>query len=648
MNPPRQPWRHRARCGLAWLLLAGAAAVHAQHTVLPEDDEIDAVLSAAPAGASAAATGAPAPAAALALYQQAVQAPAAGGPDGADAAQAALAALEAHCAGSGGAAPDCEYRRRWRLQLLLAAAAREAGEPDHARGHARAALELARAGNDPWRQAFGETELALLARAQQDADGARRHLARAQHLAGGVPDARLSTRLLLVDAALAGASGEAGLQRRVLERALAAARQVRSPQLQALAWHQLAELALRAADARAALQAATLGLTAARAAQDTRLGRDLRGQVLRARAALGQHAQARNEFEDLLAEWASEGATAAQVALMRSYGDALADAGQLAAALALVHRERALSQQRKAAEREAVLAALRTRYDREAQQRNILQLERDNALKSAELANQALTQRLWALGGGVLALALGLLLLLLLRARRSNRRLARRHASLREQSERDALTGLANRRCFQAVLQAGQRAADFRGALLMIDIDHFKHINDQHGHGAGDAVLVEVARRVQAVVHEADTVARWGGEEFLVFSAGLERVAAEALAQRLLQAVAGTPVALPDGGALPVAVSIGHAVFPLPPHGVTLSAEQAVNLVDMALYTAKSQGRNRAVGIEGAEAADAEGLRRLEGDFDRAWQEGRVQLRIDAGPPPWRGAASPHPQETEP
>src|SRR5262249_3937964 len=152
-----------------------------------------------------------------------------------------------------------------------------------------------------------------------------------------------------------------------------------------------------------------------------------------------------------------------------------------------------------------------------------------------------------------------------------------------------------------------------------------------HGHAAGDQVLVDVSHRIAAAVRSKDTVARWGGEEFLVLAPGLHRHDTDALAQRLLQAVAGSPVPLQGGRSLRVTASIGHGAFPLPPHGVKLSPEQAVNLADMALYTAKSQGRNRAVGIVEAEAADAEALRRLEGDFERAWVEGRVQLRIDPG-----------------
>ena len=100
----------------------------------------------------------------------------------------------------------------------------------------------------------------------------------------------------------------------------------------------------------------------------------------------------------------------------------------------------------------------------------------------------------------------------------------------------------------------------------------------------------------------------------------------------MLDAIAATPVALPGGGALRVTVSVGFACFPLPPACLPLALERAINLVDMALYTAKNQGRNRAIGITSAAAIDGVELLALETHFDQAWREGRVQLLRLAGP----------------
>jgi diguanylate cyclase (GGDEF)-like protein len=171
----------------------------------------------------------------------------------------------------------------------------------------------------------------------------------------------------------------------------------------------------------------------------------------------------------------------------------------------------------------------------------------------------------------------------------------------------------------------------FEGALLLVDIDHFKHVNDGHGHAAGDLVLCEVARRLNEAVRSDDLVVRWGGEEFLVLALKVPAAQAEALAERVLRLVGDTPVTV-QGLPVQVTVSIGYARFPLPPNVLPVAWEQAINLADMALYTAKNQGRNRAVGIVAAQAPEAPELRRIEADFDRAWHEGRVTLKVATGP----------------
>ena len=214
-----------------------------------------------------------------------------------------------------------------------------------------------------------------------------------------------------------------------------------------------------------------------------------------------------------------------------------------------------------------------------------------------------------------------------------NRSLAHNQAFLRAQSQRDPLTGLANRRGLHDAATSRGVDVQFNGALLMVDIDHFKHVNDGHGHAAGDSVLVEVSRRLSGVVRGDDVLARWGGEEFLIYMPGVDASQAQALAQRVLQAVGGQPVDLPTAGQrLPVTVSVGYGAFPLPGARLPLSLERAINLADMALYTAKSQGRNRAIGVVSALADDDTSLKALEADFDRAWQEGRLTLLRSLGP----------------
>jgi diguanylate cyclase (GGDEF)-like protein len=180
------------------------------------------------------------------------------------------------------------------------------------------------------------------------------------------------------------------------------------------------------------------------------------------------------------------------------------------------------------------------------------------------------------------------------------------------------------------------RGADrsFNGALLMVDVDHFKRINDRHGHASGDKVLIEMSRRLMQAMRGDDLVARWGGEEFLVFAPGVEGDELDQLADRVRRAIAETPMALENGDTLDVTVSIGYASFPLPNSHVPVTWEQAVNLADLSLYTAKNHGRNRSVGIVRTTAGTRDALREVANDLALAHQEGRVELKVTPDTPP--------------
>jgi diguanylate cyclase (GGDEF)-like protein len=160
-------------------------------------------------------------------------------------------------------------------------------------------------------------------------------------------------------------------------------------------------------------------------------------------------------------------------------------------------------------------------------------------------------------------------------------------------SSRDALTGLANRRSFQVVLareldrvaRAGEPAL-----LLVADIDHFKQVNDTHGHAAGDEVLKVVAEVLQDSVRPMDTVARIGGEEFAMILPNCPPAFGEAVAERIRRKVAARPVPMPKRHELQVTVSIGGAYAP---QWVRSSAALWSERADLQLYRAKAQGRNR-------------------------------------------------------
>ena len=164
-------------------------------------------------------------------------------------------------------------------------------------------------------------------------------------------------------------------------------------------------------------------------------------------------------------------------------------------------------------------------------------------------------------------------------------------------SVRDHLTGLHNRRYAMAQLQTLARQADLRQlpfVVMLVDLDRFKSVNDRFGHAAGDAVLVEVARRLTESLRAEDMVARVGGEEFLIALPGAGIEDARLVAARLCEAVRDVPVALPSGMGINVTASIGVTLVPAgEPVQDQEMLQQVIDRADRALLTAKSSGRNQ-------------------------------------------------------
>jgi diguanylate cyclase (GGDEF)-like protein len=170
-------------------------------------------------------------------------------------------------------------------------------------------------------------------------------------------------------------------------------------------------------------------------------------------------------------------------------------------------------------------------------------------------------------------------------------RLVRLFAAMQRMAERDALTGLANRRRLRAAGEEEYRRARRFGhpvAALMLDLDHFKQVNDRHGHGAGDDVLREVARRILATVREIDVPARYGGEEFAVLLPETGLDTAREVAERIRLAVVDAPIKTRKG---PLAVTLSAGVAAREAGGGDLGA--LLEAADGALYQAKAAGRNR-------------------------------------------------------
>ncbi|MGA3008211.1 MAG: GGDEF domain-containing response regulator [Opitutaceae bacterium] len=170
-------------------------------------------------------------------------------------------------------------------------------------------------------------------------------------------------------------------------------------------------------------------------------------------------------------------------------------------------------------------------------------------------------------------------------------------AALRELATHDQLTGLLNRREFDRVLaEEVERSRRFGHpfALVLGDVDHFKDINDSHGHQAGDAVLREVSRRLSVGLRSVDRLARFGGEELAMILMETDRAAAFEMAQRAGATLERMPISANVGTDLRVTMSFGVAVVP---HDAD-SVDSLVAMADKALYVAKARGRNCTVAAD--------------------------------------------------
>ncbi len=198
----------------------------------------------------------------------------------------------------------------------------------------------------------------------------------------------------------------------------------------------------------------------------------------------------------------------------------------------------------------------------------------------------------WILSLGVLpllasALVLGLFAYVVAQLRDREQR-------LKEMVKTDYLTGVENRRSFMDRAETEfARARRFKKplAVVMLDVDHFKHVNDSYGHGTGDEVLKVVARILAAEVRRHDVIARYGGEEFALLLAETDEAQARIMAERCRQTIESARLAM-GGAAIKVTASVGIAAYP---REDVSRIEQLIELADKALYQAKESGRNRTV-----------------------------------------------------
>jgi diguanylate cyclase (GGDEF)-like protein len=415
---------------------------------------------------------------------------------------------------------------------------------------------------------------------------------------------------------------------------------------------------LREHDYPKALRFASEALAAARENRDSGNEAPALINIGEAYMGMGRLAEGKKSFEAGIAYYDKTGDKPRLQDVTLEYGTALERAGDLTGAIAAYHRERAISNELFEKQRQKSVYELQEKYEAEKKQRRIELLSRDNQVKSAEIDNHRLQQRIWWLLALVFALVSCIVGLLYRKVRQTNAQLEVKNLELKQQSSRDPLTALYNRRHFQEFMRnhpperplekrgAGVSGEELVGALFLLDVDHFKHINDSHGHAAGDAVLKMIAENLAIVMRETDMIVRWGGEEFLAFLPAIPRSGIDDIARRILNGISSQKVPYQDQ-LLSVNVSVGFSPYPLAPGDEPLSWERAVNLVDMALYLAKAHGRNRAYGVRGFDNFEHTTMEAIEQDLERAWRAGYVDLSVVLGgagdtlPPEPVGKAAP-------
>ena len=528
---------------------------------------------------------------------------------------------------------------KFRSHLFLAAVQADLGQFDTAIASAHAALRLADQSGKSWRRAEA---LSRLVNIYVDADQLERAVdTSAEALAEALrdPSPMLMFNVYTTRGIAYAERGDRAIAEQAKQEALNFARLAGADALASLALGNYADFHLKQGNFAQALKLSQEGLALARTTQNTEAELLARHNGGIAKIALNRVAEGKREVKQAIALEEQRGAGTNVALSWQELGIYLERAGDLSGAIEALHRYRQLIDKALRDDtRKAVLEA-QENYDDERRAKETELLNSDSQLKTEQLRAHDLQLKLWAALAGCIVLLAALLGLTYLRIRKTNQALAHSNAALKIQGERDPLTGLANRRHFQAAIKRLADKGQFSGTVFLIDIDHFKRINDVHGHAAGDSVLVEVAQRLRTTLRDEDLVVRWGGEEFLIVVAARaatpesahQAAYASTLAQRLLDQIARPAIA--HGRAqIAVSASIGFASFPLAPHGLAVGWERAIDLVDTAMYLAKAHGRNRAYGIESIEARDEAALQALAANMETAWRAGSIKLLALHGP----------------
>lgn len=318
--------------------------------------------------------------------------------------------------------------------------------------------------------------------------------------------------------------------------------------------------------------------------------------------------------------------------LLTHLADAYEVAGRYQEQAAALKEQAQLREEHFRLERDRVFSELQIQYEAQEKSLQIRLLEQESALQQQDIASRERTQRFMLLVAFLLVCLIVLISLGFLKVRRLNGLLNQANRDLARQSKQDPLTGLWNRRAMSARLQAST-ASNQHYAVFLLDIDHFKHINDTYGHEAGDQVLIEVGERLRRLLRHEDMVVRWGGEEFLLFLPKSNIDGLPALARRILDSVSLEPIKC-ENKHIRVTISGGYLhthtpgmeKFPPP-------FEDMVRIADLLLYTSKSRSRNQITGLKSLYIKEQ--IQDKQGYRDLLTTAAADTLPI-AGPPPKR------------
>jgi diguanylate cyclase (GGDEF)-like protein len=539
--------------------------------------------------------------------------------------------------------------------LALGTSARTRGRSEEALASMQEALSLAEQAGNAYRRSSVLYQLSVLQLALKHGPESLAASLDAYKEAEAAKSAYAMANARMAESAAMEFLGRPGRELSAMDDALSIARGAHSQVAEGRALVNFSDIRLRRKQFAEALELARSSLALAQVLGDAGLEAASKANMGFALLGMGRVQEGKRLTDEAVSAYERTGATADIADLLGEYAKDLEQLGDYKGALDLYHRERDLDNEIALDTQQRALLELHEKYEAEKRGREIELLNRDNALKTAELANHQLQQRIWWLLAGVFALSFMIVVALYRKLRIAARLLAQKNAELSIQSSRDPLTALYNRRYFQNFIAADvapsppdrrRREPDNTvRALLLIDIDHFKETNDRFGHSLGDAVLVTVAERLRETLRETDMIVRWGGEEFLVFATTYgDRL--DDIATRILRAISAEPITL-DGKVIRTTASIGYVPMPLPPSEIALPWDRAIGLVDMALYMAKVNGRNRAYGIRSLLSDDAETLAAAERDLEHAYEAGLVEMQVLYGPTPATGvSAGPAPAAT--